>query len=293
VTIALDSVTIVTVTYQSAGLVPRLAEVLRPFAQVIAVDNASRDGCADALKKNIPHARLVRNDRNLGFGPANNQGVALVQTPFALLLNPDCEISPEAVQCLLDTAERYPSAAIIAPQGWHNQNTPQPSYRHAFYEQRAPRAYQIPDGTCSARWLHGCCMLVRVDALRGFGGFDERFFLYYEDDDLCLRALQSGYDCLLEPAARVLHPGGISSAPSWRTQFRKHYYFFRSRHLILRKYVGAAAAGRYRLKTALVGPLATLAYGLLFQRRHALKWLAWGCSAWMPAAAHMTTRNQS
>jgi N-acetylglucosaminyl-diphospho-decaprenol L-rhamnosyltransferase len=285
VSAALDSVTVVTVTYQSAALVERLATVLRRFPHVVVVDNASRDGCADALQKELPQARVVRNANNRGFGPANNQGVALAATPYALLLNPDCDITAEALQRLLATAALYPSAAIIAPQGWHNTTTPQPSYRHAFYERRAPQAYRVPDGVCSAKWLHGCCMLVRVDAFRGFGGFDERFFLYYEDDDLCLRALQAGFECLLEPAADVLHAGGASSAPSWRTQFRKHYYFFRSRHLILQKYVGAGAAWRYRVKTALACPLAVFLYAIVLQRKHALKWLAWGCSAWNPAPA--------
>ncbi len=255
----------------------------------MVVDNASNDGSADALQTHLPQAQVIRNQANRGFGPANNQGIGLAQTRYALLLNPDCDITAEAVQRLLETAERYPSAAIIAPQGWHNTTTPQPSYRHAFYEQRAPRSYRIPDGTCSAKWLHGCCLLVRVDALRSFGGFDERFFLDYEDDDLCLRALQAGFDCLLEPAAAVLHAGGASSAPSWRTQFRKHFYFFRSRHLILQKYVGAGAAWRYRLKTAVASPIAMLAYGILLQRKHALKWLAWGCSAWQPAATRKTS----
>lgn len=279
----LDSVTVVTVTYQSAALVERLAAVLRRFPHVTVVDNASGDGCADALQKQLPAAHIIRNAANRGFGPANNQGVAAAGTPYALLLNPDCDITADAVQRLLSAAELYPSAAILAPQGWHNATTPQPSYRHAFYEKRPPQAYLIPNGTCSARWLHGCCMLVRVDAFRAFGGFDERFFLYYEDDDLCLRALQAGFDCLLEPAAAVLHAGGASSARSWRTQFRKHYYFFRSRHLILQKYVGRGAAWRYRMKTAIASPVAIFMYGILLQPRHALKWLAWGCSAWTPA----------
>ena len=123
-------------------------------------------------------------------------------------------------------------------------------------------------------------MLVRVDAFRRIGGFDERFFLYYEDDDLCLRTLKAGYDCLLEPAAQVLHVGGASSTPSWRTDFRKHYYFFRSRHLMIRNYQGRSAAWHYRAKTALAAPLAALLYTVFLQRKHALKWLAWGCSAW-------------
>ena len=277
---AFANVTIVTVTYESAALVNALTATLDRFDHVIVIDNASHDHTAAELSKRLPHARVIRNDVNLGFGPANNRAIAMVTTPYALMLNPDCDISTDALQRLIDTAERYSTAALVAPQGWYAKDKPQPSYRQAFHEHRAARPYQIPDGTCSAKWLHGCCLLVRVSAFRDFGGFDERFFLYYEDDDLCLRALQAGYDCVLEPTAQVMHTGGGSSAPSWRTDFRKHYYFFRSRHLILGKYLGASTAMRYRLKTAIVAPLATLLYAIFLQRKHALKWLAWGCSAW-------------
>jgi N-acetylglucosaminyl-diphospho-decaprenol L-rhamnosyltransferase len=277
---AFSQVTVVTVTYNSSAIVDALARTLDRFQNVVVIDNASRDGTATALMQRLPHARVIGNTINLGFGPANNQAVGMADTPYVLLLNPDCDIHVEALQQLLESAERYPSAAIIAPQGWHAENVPQASYRQAFYEHRAAQPYRIPDGTCSAKWLHGCCMLVRVDAFRHVGGFDERFFLYYEDDDLCLRVLQAGYDCLLEPAADVLHIGGASSTPSWRTDFRKHYYFFRSRHLIIGKYQSRPAARRYRVKTALAAPLAALLYTVFFQRKHALNWLAWGCSAW-------------
>lgn len=286
---AFDNVTVVSVTYESAALATPLARTLKRFQHVIVIDNASRDNTVPTLSALLPHAQVVGNLANIGFGPANNRGVALVKTPYVLLLNPDCDIEEEALQCLLATAELYPSAAIIAPQGWHGADQPQASYRHAFYETRAAQQYRIPDGTCSAKWLHGCCLLIKVDAFRRFGGFDERFFLYYEDDDLCLRALQAGYDCLLEPRAQVTHAGGASSTPSWRTEFRKHFYFFRSRHLIIGKYVSRAAARRYRAKTALAAPLASLIYALLLQRKHALKWLAWGCSAWTSASG---SRNQ-
>ncbi|HXA48453.1 MAG TPA: galactosyltransferase-related protein, partial [Burkholderiaceae bacterium] len=146
---------------------------------------------------------------------------------------------------------------------------------------RAKQEYRIPDGTCSAKWLHGCCLLVRVDAFRKFGGFDERFFLFYEDDDLCLRAIQAGYDSLLEPQAQVLHIGGASSRPSWRNDFFKQFHFFRSRHLIIGKYLGKAAAWRYSTKTILAAPLAVVIYALLLRRKHVIKWLAWGCSSWL------------
>ena len=275
-----DQVTIVSVIYKSAALLDRLATTLARFPHVIVIDNASGDAMPEALAARLPFAQIISNTRNCGFGPANNQALALVRTPFALLLNPDCDISSAALQQLLDTAGQYPQAALVAPQGWYGKDRIQPSYRQAFYERRSAQPYRIPDGTCSAKWLHGCCQLVRVAALRDFGGFDERFFLYYEDDDLCLRALKAGYDCLLEPRAEVMHVGGGSSAPSWRTDFYKHFHFFRSRHLILGLYVGASQARNYWLRTAIAAPLAALIYTLLLRKKYALKWLAWGCSAW-------------
>ncbi|HSY28536.1 MAG TPA: glycosyltransferase family 2 protein [Burkholderiaceae bacterium] len=276
-----EMITAISVTFESEALTGSLAATLRLFQHVVVVDNASQDGTADTLTKLLPQAQIIRNAINKGFGSANNQGVALVGTRYALLLNPDCEIQPEALAALLDTAERYPQAAIIAPQGWRSKETVQPSYRQAFYEHRSKQVYRIPDGTCSAKWLHGCCLLIRVAAFREFGGFDEDFFLYYEDDDLCLRALQAGYDCLLEPQAKVLHVGGASSAPSWRGDFFKQFHFFRSRRLIIGKYLGKAAAWRYSMKTALAAPLAVILYAILLRRKHALKWLAWGCSSWL------------
>jgi len=276
----LADVTAISVTYESAVLAETIATTLLRFEHVIIVDNASRDGSADRLTHHLPHAHIVRNTVNKGFGSANNQAMTLVKTRFALLLNPDCDIQLDALQTLFNTAACYPDAAIIAPQGWRSAQIPQPSYRQAFFEKRTKKAYLIPDGTCSAKWLHGCCLLIRVDAFRKFGGFDERFFLYYEDDDLCLHALQAGYDCLLEPHAQVLHIGDASSMPSWRTTFFKQFQFFRSRHLIIGKYLGKAPAWRYSMKTGLVAPFAVLLYTLLLRRKHALKWLAWGCSAW-------------
>lgn len=275
-----DLITIISVTHQSAGIIPQLARTLAQFTHIIVVDNASRDNSAQTIAQLLPHACIIRNESNSGFGAANNQALALVKTPYALLLNPDCEISAAALQCLFDTAERYPSAAIVAPQGWSAPGVPQPSYRQAFFEQRPKQPYRLADGVCSAKWLHGCCLFVRSAALQHLAGFDEGFFLYYEDDDLCLRALQAGYDCLLQPQAAVLHIGGASSTPSWRITLRKHFYFFQSRYRILGKHVGKRAAHSYRLRTALISPFATLVYTALFQRRHALKWLAWGSSAW-------------
>lgn len=277
----LDQVTIVCVTYKSARLANRMAITLGRFPHVVLVDNGSQDDGPAELRRLIPQARIIERSSNGGFGRACNEGVAAAQTPFVLLLNPDCHINADSLAELIQTLHRYPSAGVAAPQSWRDDGTPQPSYRQAFFERQARAAYRIPDATCCAKWLHGCCLLVRVEAFRAVGGFDERFFLYYEDDDLCLRMLQSGFECLLEPDANAYHSGGASSGTSLRVVFLKGYHYARSRYLAIRKYQGDLTARAYLIRTLLGAIPAVPIYALLFRPKYAIRWLAWGCSAFI------------
>ncbi len=271
--------TVICVTYQSLALAESLAERLQPFSQVILIDNGSTDGTASALRRLVPHARILQRESNGGFGKANNEAMAQVRTPFALLLNPDCSLPQDSLDTLLECMDRYPSAAVVAPQGWRADRRPQQSFRPAFYEKQARQAYHPPDATCSAQWLNGCCLLVRTDAFHQVGGFDERFFLYYEDDDLCLRLRRSGYECLLEPAASALHAGGASSSPSISLSLLKSFHYARSRHLAICKYQGRGAGYGYLARTLLAAIPLALAYTAILQRRRAMKWIAWGAAA--------------
>lgn len=278
--VELDEITVVSVTYKSEPLVESMARTLQPFPHVVVVDNGSADATASRLKQLLPTARVIERPTNAGFGAANNQAMREVATPFVLLLNPDCEIVPETVRTLLDTLKRYPTAGMVSPQTWVNDQAPQMCFRPAFFEPHPSGRYRVPDAVCSTRWLRASCLLIRSDVYRLIGGFDEDFFLYYEDDDLCLRMQQAGFGCLLEPAANVRHAGGGSSRPSWRTTFRKHFNYALSRHLAIGRYVGAAAARRYLCKTLWGAPLAAPLYLLLFRPQYALKWFAWGCAMW-------------
>src|SRR5574337_1226280 len=184
----LEQVTIVCVTYQSESIIESLAATLRVFPHVVIVDNGSHDATTARIRRHIPHARLVERPRNAGFGAANNEAMMQVCTPFALLLNPDSSIEPADLATLVDTLDGHPGAAAVAPQSWYHNGEPQRSFRQAFYKIRGRKGrYEPAQATCCADWLHGSCVLLRTDLFRRIGGFDESFFLYYEDDDLCLR----------------------------------------------------------------------------------------------------------
>ncbi|MGH8055498.1 MAG: glycosyltransferase family 2 protein [Stenotrophomonas sp.] len=277
--LSLDDVTVVCVTYNSAAILETLAGTLAPFRNVTIIDNASTDDTAAHASRLIPLAKIITRNFNAGFGSANNQAMACVQTPFALLLNPDCDIATADVQRLLDCMQRFPHAGVVGPQNWRSETVPQISHRDAFFKPANCDSCAVPDHVIKAEWVHGCCQLIRVSAFREIGGFDEVFFLYYEDDDLCLRMAKAGYECLLEPAARNFHKGGASSAPSLRTDFIKRFHYARSRQIAIRRYVGTGAARWHLAKLLAASIPATVLYSLLLRRRHAIKWAAWGYAA--------------
>ena len=194
--------------------------------QVVVVDNASSDGSAAMVKTEFPQATLIENQRNVGYGAANNQAFAMTSAPYVLLLNPDTVLIDGAIEALLARMQARPRAAIIAPRILNPDGTFQ---RHSAGSQPSlanlaahfllgglapllPSALFLsaePASEASMGWVSGACMMVRRQALGG-AIFDERFFLYYEDADLCARLRQAGWDVLSTPAASVIHYNGRS-----------------------------------------------------------------------------------
>lgn len=245
----------------------------------MVIDNGSRDGTCEEIARHIPHARLIARQSNAGFGGANNEGFEQVGTRLALLINPDCHIDQNSVRSLLFCMSAHPNASMVAPQGWQNATTLQKSWRPAFYDKQPRGAYRLPADVTHADWLHGSCLLVRANAFRSVKGFDEQFFLYYEDDDLCLRMRRAGFDCLLEPAASSLHHGGRSSPTNYRTDFIKRFHYARSRQIAIRRYVGRNAANLHLARLLFAWLPATLFYTLMGRPRDVVKWLGWGTAA--------------
>jgi GT2 family glycosyltransferase len=126
---SLSSVTIIVVTYNSAHCLAALHPLLQQAPHVVVSDNASGDGTAAQAQALWPHAIVLAHDRNLGFGAANNRALARVTTPYALLLNPDCELSHEQLAQLLVAADQFPEAAMLAPQLVDAKGHPEVNYR--------------------------------------------------------------------------------------------------------------------------------------------------------------------
>jgi GT2 family glycosyltransferase len=221
----------------------------------------------------------LSNSKNLGFGKANNQGAQLTKTKYILFLNPDCYISLESVSQLISTLSIYKNAAIAAPQTWNTYNLPQISYRQPFFEKINKIRYEVPDGITSAKWISGCCLMTRTEEFLKVGGFDENIFLYFEDDELCLKFIQAGYDCLIDPNAMAIHKGGASSKSNWKINFKKEFFWLTSRHYMINKYLGKKKARNYLYKTIFASTIILPFYIFSFQLNRAVKWLAWCLSS--------------
>lgn len=224
--------------------------------EAVVVDNASTDGSAEIVAEFTPRASLVRNRDNLGFARAVNQGVAATTAPLVLIMNPDCRLVAGALEALRAELDRHQECAIAGPRILNPDGSVQGSARGdpnmltglfgrtAIFGRLLPwlpaskrnvvseAAIRAGNTSVVVDWLSGACMLARRKALRTVKGFDERYFLYWEDADLCRRLRAAGYHVRYVPGATAIHRVGHSSktvrASSIRAFHESAYLYYRT-----------------------------------------------------------------
>jgi GT2 family glycosyltransferase/glycosyltransferase involved in cell wall biosynthesis len=279
-------VSVVVVSHNTRELLARTLEALADQrgvdAELIVVDNASSDGSVKMVRNRFPDATVLALDENVGFARANNLAFQHCRGEFVLLLNSDCFLDLGALAALVAAARRLPSAAAVGPRLSNPDGTLQ---RSAWPFPRASRllleslALHRPLARLGLMedlrlWAHdeerpvdfliGACLLLRREALTEVDGFDEDFWLYGEEADLCRRLARRGWQVVLAPAARAVHVGGASSGVS-RERLR---HFYRGQKRFLQKHgrrgawplarmallVGSALRGRWRVVRLALDP---------------------------------------
>lgn len=244
-------------------------------AEIWVVDNASRDGSAEAIRAAFPQVRLIENPRNAGFGAANNLALRQAEGEFLLLLNSDAFVHPGAVAALAQYLRAHPRVGLVGPRLLNRDG----SVQQSCYRYPSPlRAWMENLGIASLlsrhpvfgdyrRWAHetersvewviGACLLVRREAYEQAGGFDEDFFMYQEETDWQRRLRDGGWEIAFTSAAQVTHLGGASGAAE---QSRINAHFFDSLDYYTRKHHGLRGLVSLRLAMIVGAALRTLVW---------------------------------
>jgi GT2 family glycosyltransferase len=205
---------------------------------VVVVDNGSVDGSIAVVEHILPRATFVRNEENLGFAKPCNQGAALATGDFILFLNNDVVMAPGCLSALVETAVNDPNAAAWQPVVVKADGEAEPLFS-AFT--RTGFVLHMPGGeappTSSVFSLKGACLLVRRSAFVSVGGFDESFFAYFEETDLCWRLHLAGWEVRATGACCARHVGGATSTRIFSLA-HLDYLSFRNRITSLLKNAG-------------------------------------------------------
>ncbi len=244
-------VSAVVVTHDSAAVIEACLKSIARANQVIVVDNASHDGTLDLVAAASPQAVILKTDENVGFGAGANEGVKHASGEFALLINPDATLEDAAIAKLVAAADRYPDAAILAPLLLDPNGFVHRSHNESLFtreEMPRRRIDRVPEGDICAGFLSGALMLLRKRAFDAVGGFDPEIFLYYEDDDLCLRLRQAGWSLVLVAEAQARHVGGASAPWSLESHWQGSWHMGWSRLYLERKHRGGKAMRKIALR---------------------------------------------
>lgn len=223
-------------------------------SEIIVVDNASSDGSAEMIAAEFPSVGLIRAPHNGGFAYGNNLALQRAQGDAILLLNPDALLPAGGLDRMLRVLQAHPEAAIIGPKLLRSDGSihlacrrsfPTPSiafYRLSGLSRLFPKSkrfgrynltYVDPNLPIEVDSVCGACMLVRRRVINHIGLLDERFFMYGEDLDWCLRARQAGWSVRYEPSVVVQH---LHGAASRKRALRTNFHFFRAMDLFYRKH---------------------------------------------------------
>ncbi len=231
------------VTYQSAEDLPGFLETLpaavEPYTvDVLGIDNVSTDRSAEIVEE--CGGRVIRNTRNVGLAAAINQGAAATGGQWILVANPDTKLTPGSIAALIDTAKTDDRIGMIGPRILRLDGQPYPSGRR-FPSLAVGIAHALlggiwPNNPATRRyfgnpvtevsdvdWISGCCMLFRREAFEAVGGFDDRYFLYFEETKMALDMHRGGWRVVLDPRVEIRHREGGSMRSAPFRKVRSHH----------------------------------------------------------------------
>jgi len=265
---------IITVNYNVKEFLQNLIHSIHKAAgslsyEIIIVDNASSDGSVDFISDKFPEVKLISNNENLGFGKANNQGLKIAEGKFILLINPDAIVSEDTFTKMISFFETHPSVGLAGCKILNPDGTLQLACRRSFpgpwtsFCKVTGLSSLFPNSGLFARYnltykdenesyevdaISGSFMMMRKEVYENTGGFDEDYFMYGEDLDLCYRIQQAGYQVYYVHETQIIHYKGESTR---RSSLDETKFFYDAMHLFVKKHLSSSLLVQFILRTAI------------------------------------------
>lgn len=253
-------ISVVIVSYKVKNFTVRCLDSLYktegiPVPEIIVVDNDSKDGTVECLREDFPQVNVIRNEENAGFGRACNQGMKISGGKYVLFLNPDTLVEKDTLKILSDFLEENEKAGMVGPKILNPDGSLQLACRRSFptpssalsrflgLSRLFPKSkkwgrynltYLDENQTMEIDAVSGSCMMIRKEVLEKTGGFDEDFFMYGEDLDLCYRIKALGQKVFYCPRTKIVHFKGESAQ---KKPYRSFIAFQYANYIFSRKHI--------------------------------------------------------
>ena len=265
---------IITVNYNVKEFLQNLIHSIHKAAQnltyeIIIVDNASSDGSVEFITEKFPEVNLIANDKNLGFGKANNQALKIAKGKYILLINPDAIVSEDTFTKMISFFESHPSVGLAGCKILNPDGTLQLACRRSFpgpwtsFCKVTGLSNLFPNSRLFARYnltykdenqsyevdaISGSFMMMKREVYEKTSGFDEDYFMYGEDLDLCYRIQQAGYKVYYVHETQIIHYKGESTR---RSSLDETKFFYDAMHLFVKKHLSSSLLVQFILRTAI------------------------------------------
>ena len=230
-TLSLENLTFIIVTFKSEHIIHDCIESLPKNSEIILIDNSNDKDLKHNLEKKYNKIRVIVQE-NEGMGSANNKGIKLCKTDYAFVINPDVKFYENTIQTLIDFSVKNNDFAVLAPIS--------DDQRYPNYKTQKKNVIESTTDYLNVDSVDGFAMLINKDKFKDEFYFDENFFLYLENDDLCLRKKKENNNIYIIKNAKINHMGGKSHSTTYETEieYSRNWHWMWSKFYFNKKHYG-------------------------------------------------------
>ena len=224
---SIKDITVVITSFKSKDKIRNCLNSIDSECKVINVENSNDENYKKKIESEFNNVTCILSGKNLGYAKANNIGIMNAKTKYVLILNPDTKLFPKTLEKFLDASQRHPDFAIIAP------SINLPETKNKILNSR-------PDSLQSVESVKGYAMFLNLSEFKEIGFFDENFFIYLEEIDLCKRLIKKGKKLYIDSKIQISHEGGESHDPSinFEMELSRNWHWMWSKFYFQKKYNG-------------------------------------------------------